>query len=283
MADVSTANPYAEHEALALRVREHVVGMAQGGGCYIGASMSCVELLVWLYSGLLRVSPEAPSDPDRDYLFVSKGHAAPALYATLAERRFFDVSRLAAHLSTGDSVYWQTSRAIPGVELGGTRGHLAPVAVGVAIDLALRGSRSRVFLLIGDGELEEGVVWESLLVAKARTLDNLVIIVDRNEMQANRRTEDLVPLEPLTQKLEAFGAVATRVDGHRFAALDAAMRRLPLVEGKPSVIIADTVRGKGVPSIERRIERWFCALSAEEARAMLVEVRASAASLQGGK
>lgn len=281
MADVETARPYADHEARALRVREQVIKMAEGDGCYVGAALSCVELLVWLYTSVLRVSPDAPGDPDRDYLFLSKGHAAPALYATLVEAGFVDAAKLGSMLSTGEALAWQTSRAVPGVEQGGTRGHLLAVAVGVAVDLSLRGSKARVFVVVGDGELAEGVVWESLLLARARGLDNLVIVVDRNEMQANRRTEDLVPLEPLASKLEAFGAAVVRADGHGFAALAAATRTLPVAVGKVSVIIADTVRGKGVPSIERRIERWFCALSAAEARAMVTELRTTATSVGG--
>jgi len=197
---------HAAHAALALRVREEVVRMAGRGGCFIGAALSCVDLLVHLYSRVLRVSPTTLASPDRDRLLLSKGHAVPALYATLAELGFFPRERLLHHLSPDDVVYWHPHRAVPGVEFhSGSLGHLLAVGVGAALDLRLRGSSARVFVLVGDGELDEGSIWEALLVARAQALDQLVLVVDRNGLQANLPTEELTPLEPLATKLEAFG------------------------------------------------------------------------------
>ncbi len=274
---MEASNPYVKHEALALRVREHIVRMSTAGGCFIGASLSCADLLVWLYSNVVRVTPATVKDPDRDYLFLSKGHDVPALYGTLAELGFIEKARLGNHLKTTDSVYWHPNRNVPGIEFhSGSLGHLLSVAIGVAMDMKLRGSNNRAFVILGDGELDEGTVWEGLLVAQAYKLDNLVVIVDRNEFQANIRTEELIPLEPLAPKFEAFGAVVKRVDGHAFAALDGAFATLPFAEGKPSVVIADTVRGKGLPSIEKRADRWFVNFTADEVQMLLQELHGNA-------
>jgi transketolase len=240
----------------------------------VGASLSCADLLVHLYGRVLRVSPELLGDPSRDYLFLSKGHDVPALYATLAELGFIARSRLGNHLKTSDSIYWHPSRDVPGVEFhSGSLGHLLAVALGVALDIRLRKGRNRVFVLLGDGELDEGSIWEGLLVASGLGLENLVAIVDRNGVQANARTEDLLPLEPLEAKFRAFGWACRSVDGHEFGALEDVFRTLPLAGGRPSVIVAHTVRGKGVPSLEGRIDRWFARFEAGEVEALIRELR----------
>jgi len=259
--------------ALALRVRERVLRMAEGGGCFLGASLSCADLLVHLYTRVLRISPATLGDPDRDYLFLSKGHDVPALYATFAELGFLDPARLANHLSTTDSIYWHPNRSIPGVEFhSGSLGHLLAVALGVAYDIRLRGGSNRVFVILGDGELDEGSVWEACLVASALKLDNLIAVVDRNEFQANVRTEELIPLEPLPAKFRAFGWSCQTVDGHCFECLDDAFSRFPTEAGRPSAVIARTVRGKGCPSLEARADRWFVSLTPAQAEALVAEL-----------
>lgn len=268
---------FAAERALALRVREHVVRMATRGGCFLGASLSCTDIVVHLYCRVLRIDPARPDDPRRDFFLLSKGHDVPALYATLAERGFFDPSLLSRHLQPGSHLYWHPNRAIPGVEFhSGSLGHLLAVGAGIATDVKLRGGESRVFVLLGDGELDEGSVWETLLVAAARKLDNLIAIVDRNRFQANCATEDLVPLEPLDAKFQAFGCDVARLDGHDYAALDAAFRALPLGSGKPQVLVCDTVRGKGLPSIEGRVDRWFVDATEDEVHALIGELRGEA-------
>lgn len=260
-------------EALALRVRERCLRMTAGGGCFIGASLSCADLLVYLYSRVLDVRPDALDDPGRDYLLLSKGHDVPALYATLAELGFFPVERLGNHLRTTDSIYWHPNRSVPGVEFhSGSLGHLLAVGIGIALDIRLRGGRNRVFVVLGDGELDEGSVWESCLVAAAQRLDNLVALVDRNGLQANCRTEELVPLEPLPAKFQAFGWPCRTVDGHSFVGLDEAFDGLPAVSGRPTAIVARTVRGKGVPSLEDRADRWFASCTEREVEALVREL-----------
>jgi transketolase len=263
-------------EQLARRVRAHAIRMATGGGCFLGASLSCADLLVHLYTRVLRTSPERLADPTRDYLLLSKGHDVPALYGTLAELGYFPTERLANHLSTEDHLYWHPNRAVPGVEFhSGSLGHLLSVGMGIALDAKLADSPSRVFVIVGDGELNEGSVWEAALVASAKRLDNLVLIVDRNGFQANVATESLIPLEPLGDKLACFGFAVAEVDGHDFTALEAAFSELPRRRGRPTAIVARTVRNKGLPSLEGRADRWFVNLSTDEVQMLLDELHGS--------
>ena len=268
-------NQYRIHELenMALRVREHIIRLSTDGGCFTGASLSCADLIVYLYNCFLNVGPHNFDAPDRDYLFLSKGHDVPALYGTFVELGWLAPERLGNHLKTNDSIYWHPNRNVPGIEFhSGSLGHLPAVALGVAIDCKMRGLNNRVVVITGDGELNEGSVWEAILVAHARKLDNLLFIVDRNQFQANMRTEELIPLEPLAPKFEAFGWAARRVDGHSFAALDEALADVPFAAGRPSVLIADTVRGRGLPSIQERADRWFCNFTHEEVAALLQEL-----------
>jgi len=267
----------ADLPALALRVREHILRMAAQGGCFVGASLSCADLLVFLYTRFLSIDPSRTADPERDYLLLSKGHDVPALYATCAELGFFEPRRLHNHLSPHDHLYWHPNRLVPGVEFhSGSLGHLLSVGAGIAYDIRLRGGSNRVVVIVGDGELDEGSVWEALLVARARGLGNLVVIVDRNGIQANARTEDLIPLEPLADKFAAFGAVARTVDGHDFDALEQVFAAVPFERMAPSVIIARTRRGRGVPSLEDRQDRWFCNFTAAEAETLIAELHGAA-------
>lgn len=266
-----------DREQLALRVREHVIRMTCGGGCFLGASLSCTDLLVHLYTRVMRVSPVMMHDPGRDYMLLSKGHDVPALYSTLAELGWFEPARLARHLDPDDQLYWHPSRAIPGIEFhSGSLGHLLSIGAGIALDAKHAGSPTRVFVLLGDGELDEGSVWEAALVAAAFKLDNLIAIVDRNGYQANLATEQLVPLEPIAPKFEAFGWAVERINGHAFDQLDRAFARLPLRAGKPTAIVADTVRNKGLPSLEGKAERWFVRFSAAEIEELIAELHGAA-------
>ena len=263
----------AQLEEMAFRVRQHIIRMATNGGCFIGASLSCTDLIVYLYTQFLNISRHTLNNPDRDYLFLSKGHDVPALYGTFVELGWLDGARLRDHLSPLDDIYWHPNTAVPGIEFhAGSLGHLLSVAVGVALDSQWRGQDNKIVVITGDGELNEGSNWEALLVASAYQLDNLLVIVDRNGFQANIRTEELIPLEPLEAKFEAFGCAAARVDGHSFLALDGVLRYLPYEKNKPSVLIADTVRGRGLPSIEERADRWFCNFTADEVEQLLHEL-----------
>lgn len=266
-----------ELESAALRVREHIVRMSTDGGCFIGASLSCADLLVYLYWRFLNIAPVTVHAEDRDVLLLSKGHDVPALYGVLAERGFISKERLKHHLSVDDDLYWHPNRNVSGVEFhSGSLGHLLSVGMGMALDARMKGLSTRVVVIMGDGELNEGSVWEACLVASALSIDNLIAVVDRNHFQANVRTEELVPLEPLAEKFRAFGWNATHVNGHDMSSLDECFGSLHLNTGSPTVVIADTRRGKGLPSIEEQADRWFCNFSPEEAEALLEELNGNA-------
>ena len=269
----NTKHSEQELQAIALKVREHIVRMSTAGGCFTGASLSAVDMIVYLYGEFLNLTPSNLKDPNRDYLFLSKGHDVPALYGTLVELGFLEKERLDNHLSLNDHIYWHPNTRIPGVEFhSGSLGHLPSVAIGVAMDLKISGSDNKVICIMGDGELNEGTCWEAVLVANAYALDNLIFVIDRNHFQANMRTEDLIPLEPLVQKFESFGAAVKRINGHSYAELHEAFGAYPFQQGKLNVVIADTVRGKGLPSIQERADRWFCNFSADEVEQLLLEL-----------
>lgn len=260
-------------KSIALRVREHIIGMSTDGGCFVGASLSATDLMVYLYNDFLNISKENLDDPNRDYLFLSKGHDVPALYGTLVEMGILEANRLQNHLSTSDNIYWHPNTKIPGIEFhSGSLGHLPAVSLGVALDCKIRGTENKIFCILGDGELNEGSCWEAVLVANAYKLDNLIFVIDRNQFQANIATEDLIPLEPLADKFKAFGANVQRIDGHNFQDLEEAFLAIADQKGKLNVIIADTVRGKGLPSIEARADRWFCNFSENEVSQLIEEL-----------
>ena len=262
-----------ELKELALKVRENIIRLSTDGGCFTGASLSCADLFVFLYCKFLNISQENLEDPNRDYLFLSKGHDVPALYGLFAEIGFIEKSRLDNHLNTNDSIYWHPNTSIPGVEFhSGSLGHLPSVAMGVALDCKWKNQTNKVVVVTGDGELNEGSVWEAALVAAAHKLDNLIWIVDRNYFQANMATEELIPLNSIKEKFEAFGWNAIDVDGHDFEKLEDTFSTLPLGNKKPTIVVAHTVRGKGLPSIERRADRWFCNFTHEQVNALLEEL-----------
>ncbi|MBL7998980.1 MAG: transketolase, partial [Candidatus Kapabacteria bacterium] len=182
-------------EERAYRVRQHILRMSTGGGCFTGASLSCADLLCYLYTSFLNISPKNLDDAQRDYLFLSKGHDVPALYGVLAECGFFPRERLHNHLAVTDSMYWHPNTAIPGIEFhSGSLGHVLSVAMGVALDCLKKGTGNSVVVVAGDGELNEGSMWEAMLVASALSINNLILVIDRNHFQANIRTEELIPL-----------------------------------------------------------------------------------------
>lgn len=268
-----TTDEISELKQTAFRIREHIIRMSCNGGCFTGASLSCTDLLLYLYSIKINLNKNNLNDPERDYLFLSKGHDVPALYGIFAELGIIDSRRLHDHLKTNDNIYWHPNSSVDGVEFhSGSLGHLLSVAMGVAYDIRIRKQTNKVYVLLGDGELNEGSIWEGLLVASAFKLDNLVIIIDRNQFQANVETENLIPLEPLEEKFKAFGMVVKKSDGHDFDNMNQVFRHLPFETGKPSVVIADTIRGKGLPSIEKRADRWFCNFTAEEIDGLLIEL-----------
>lgn len=262
-----------ELKEIAFKVRGHIIRMSTDGGCFTGASLSCADLLVYLYSNYLNITKDNLTDPERDYLFLSKGHDVPALYGTLAELGILEKERLKNHLKTGDFIYWHPNTNIQGIEFhSGSLGHLLSVSMGTAYDCKLKNMKNKVVVILGDGELNEGSVWEGFLVASALKLDNIIAVIDRNQFQANFKTEELIPLESLEKKFEAFKWNVASCNGHDFNYLDETFTSLPFMSGRPSAVIADTIRGKGLPSIEARADRWFCNFTHEEVELLLKEL-----------
>lgn len=268
-----TKEKLSELQQISLNVRENIIRMSGNGGCFIGASLSCADLIVYLYKNFLNVSKNNLNDPGRDYFFLSKGHDVPALYGTFAELGLLDKERLKNHLKTNDYIYWHPNRNIPGIEYhSGSLGQNLSVAIGVALDCKLKNSRNKIVVVLGDGECNEGSIWEALLIANAKKLDNLLLIVDRNEFQANFPTEDLIPLNPLDKKFEAFNCRVKTINGHSFEEMEKSFNQFPFEKEKVSVVIANTIRGKGLPSIEKRADRWFVNFSDDEVLQLIKEL-----------
>lgn len=246
-----TSSASIDTRALAATTRAHALRMVQrANASHIGSSLSMADILAVLYGAILRHDPANPSSPARDFLIVSKGHAAAALYAVLAARGFFPESELDSYCQPGSRLLGHVSHHVPGVELStGSLGHGLPVAGG----LALAHRHRRVFALLSDGELDEGSVWEQALFAPQHQLENLTAIIDYNKIQSFGRTAEILDLEPLAAKWQAFRWSVREVDGHDHHALHAALSSTPWEPGKPSVLIAHTVKGRGVSFMENQL------------------------------
>jgi transketolase len=223
---------------------------------HTGGDLSCIDILNVLYNRILNVSPQTFDDPGRDRYVQSKGHSVEALYVVLADRGFFPESDLETLCRPGSPYVGHPTRKVRGIEQNtGALGHGLAFSAGVALAGKMDDARYRVYTLLGDGELAEGSNWESLLTAAHYRLDNLVAIIDRNTLQITGCTEDVCALEPLDAKLEAFGWVVREVDGHDLAALTEVLRAAPFETGKPSLVMARTVKGKGISFMEND-PRW---------------------------
>ncbi len=260
-------------------LRRHVVDMAADSGAHVGGSMSVVEILTVLYfDGVLRVDPARPAMDGRDVLLFSKGHASAALYGALAERGFFPVAELASYKRMGSPLAGHPAKSIPGVELAtGSLGHGLAVGNGLALAGRHDGRDARFFVVMGDGECQEGVVWEAAMAAAHYRLDNLVAIVDRNGVQEDGPTETIMSLEPLADKWRAFGWEVREVDGHDLAALSGALHAVPFAAGRPSLLLARTVKGKGLSFAENTHTWHYGKLSAEQKAQALAELAADLA------
>lgn len=226
--------------------------ICRGGGGHIAASLSIVEILTVLYHGILNIDPKNSKDPQRDRFILSKGHAGVALYAILADRGFFDKRHLDTFGKRGTILGGHPDmHKVPGVEAStGALGHGFPFGVGMALSAKLDKKDYRVFILLGDGECQEGSIWEAALFAPQHKLDNIVTIIDHNKYQALDRLDKIVSLDPLVDKWEAFGWEVREVDGHDFIELEKVFKSVPFVSDKPNLIIANTIKGKGVSFME---------------------------------
>ena len=217
-----------------------------------GGSLSAAEIFTYLYFEELNVDPEDPKKPDRDRFVLSKGHTAPGLYAALAERGFFPKEDLVTLRHTGSYLQGHPDmKCIPGVDMSsGSLGQGISAAVGMAIAAKLSGDDYRVYTLLGDGEIQEGQVWEAAMLAAHRKLDNLVVIVDNNNLQIDGRIDEVNSPYPIDKKFEAFNFHVINIDGNDFEQIEAAFKEARTVKGRPTAIIAKTVKGKGVSFME---------------------------------
>lgn len=264
-----------ELAVIARRIRGTLVEMSHKARTpHLGSALSCVDILVAAYWGALALDPQRPTAPARDRFIMSKGHAITALYVTLAHRGFFSPALLDAFAKPGSRLAEQPSPAcVPGLELAtGSLGHGLPVGLGMALAGRLQGRDYRVFVLMSDGECNEGSVWEAALLAPIQRLDNVVAMIDYNKWQATGRSNEVMALAPLKEKWAAFGWSAHEMDGHDLAALVKAFRQVPDGTGKPVAIIAHTVKGKGVSFMEDDNDWHYRIPTAEHVEAALQEL-----------
>lgn len=266
-------------KTLAWLIRRNGLEMARiSRGSHIGSVLSVAEIIAVLYTSVLNVDPRNPKKPDRDRLILSKGHAGSAVYAALAETGFFPVEQLKTHYANGSILSGHVShKGVPGVEVStGALGHGLGIGTGMALGAKMDGSQWRTYVVLGDGECDEGSVWESVLQAAQYRLDRLIAVVDYNHMQSLCSVEDTLALEPFEQKWTDFGWNARSVDGHDTEALKEAFdwARENAGSRKPSVILAHTVKGKGVSFMENEILWHYRTPQGEEYEAALKELEA---------
>ncbi len=243
------------------KILKYIVGAKAG---HTGGSLSCIDILNVLYNEVLHVSPQNFSSPDRDRYIQSKGHCVEALYVALADKGFFPEDDLNTLCKYKSHYIGHPTKKVNGVEQNtGALGHGMPLSVGTALAAKMDDKNYKVYTLMGDGELPEGSNWEAALTAAQYNLDNLCAIVDKNELQITGATKDVCNTDPLDKKWEAFGWAVKVIDGNDIEALQNAFISLPFEKGKPSVIIANTTKGKGISFMENNI-KWHHGVPNEE-------------------
>lgn len=243
----------------------------RGGAGHTGGSLSCTDILNVLYNNVMRVSPETFTDPNRDRYIQSKGHSVEALYTVLADMGFFHEEELETLNRYQSHFVGHPTRKVNGIEQNtGALGHGLSIAVGMAIAGKKDNRDYKVYTLLGDGELAEGSSWEASMTASHYNLDNLVVIIDRNGLQITGGTEEVMGLEPLVGKFEAFGYAVRTVDGNNVADLAEVFAQAPFEAGKPSLVLAETVKGKGVSFMENAVS-WHHHVPTDEEYALAMQ------------
>ncbi len=272
-----------ELQKAAVKIRKGVIegtGHAKSG--HPGGSLSIADIVAYLYFHEMNVDPDNPKWPDRDRFVLSKGHTAPALYAALALKGFFPWEHIAT-LRQPDSILQghPSMKYTPGVDMStGSLGQGISTAVGMALGAKLQGKAFRVYAPLGDGEIEEGQVWEAAMLAGNRKLDNLVAIVDWNNLQIDGTLDEVNSPCPIDKKFEAFGWNVITIDGHDFDQIDEAFSAAKACKGKPTCILAKTVKGKGISFMEDRCEWHGSAPNAEQYEQAMAELDAALAGLE---
>ncbi len=240
---------------------------------HLGGALSAADIIAVLYQDILRVDPASPDRPGRDRFIMSKGHCCSALYAALAIKGFFPLKELSDYGKDGSRLMTHASHHVPGVEFStGSLGHGLPVGCGLALAVKREGQDSRAFILLGDGECDEGSNWEAAMFAGHHGLDGLVAIVDFNMLQSFGTVKEVLDLDPFADKWRAFRWAVREVDGHDHAQLESALGRIPCEPGKPTVVIARTVKGKGVSFMENKLEWHYKSPNAEQLKQALQEL-----------
>lgn len=253
-------------EQQALKIRRSVLDMiSASGSSHISPAFSIVDILTSLYFGILKIDAKNPGFPDRDRFVLSKGHAGSALYATLAHRGFFPLEKLSQFAKNGSSMAGHIVRgSVPGMETtAGSLGHGLAMGIGMALALKNHRSHPRVFVLVGDGECNEGSIWEGALAAVQFKLDNLVLIIDKNQQQSLGPTAEIMNMDPMAEKWKAFGWQTFDCAGHDFEKLRLCFTSKPVLQ-KPTVVVAHTVKGKGVTFMEKDPLVWHYKTPLEE-------------------
>jgi len=264
-------------QVFAKQLRIHVLNMtSSGGSSHVGAAFSMADIIAVLYGHSLKIDPQLPKWADRDRFILSKGHAGACVYAALALRGFFSVDKLLTHYKDGSYLSGHVShKGNPGVELStGSLGHGLSVGSGMAYAAKADNKNYRVFVQLSDGECDEGSNWEAILFSAHHHLDNLVAIVDYNKIQSLAPVAETVGLEPFSDKWRAFGWAVREVDGHNHEELKAAFASIPAETGKPTVVIAHTIKGRGVSFMENTVLWHYRTAKGEEFDAALRELEA---------
>ncbi len=262
-------------EDKAKAIRRHIVTMlGEAGSGHPGGSLSAADLVAALYFKVMRVDPEDPQNPDRDRFVLSKGHGAPVLYAALAERGFFPVEDLKTLRKLGSKLQGHPDmRKVPGVDMStGSLGQGLSVANGMALAGKLDKKDFRVYVLLGDGEIQEGQIWEAAMAAAHYKLDNLTAFLDHNKMQIDGNIEEVMSPEPVADKWRAFGWHVIEIDGHNMEQILNAIEEAKKTAGKPTIIVAKTVKGKGVSFMEDQVGWHGKAPSPEQVEEALKEL-----------
>lgn len=266
---------YKELKVVTRKIRENIVTMIHSANSgHPGGSLSAVEILTALYFDEMNIDPKSPKKEDRDRFVLSKGHAAPVLYATLAEKGYFDKSELTSLRKISSMLQGHPDmKGIPGVEMStGSLGQGFSVACGMAMASKLDDAPWRVYALLGDGEVQEGIVWEAAMSAAHYKLDNLVAFLDYNGLQIDGETEKVMNINPIVDKFKAFGWNVVEIDGHDFDQIFAVLDVAKETVGKPTMVIAKTIKGKGVSFMEHAAGWHGTAPSDEDVRKALQEL-----------
>jgi transketolase len=264
-----------ELECLSERIRKHALTMTSlGGSSHIGSILSIADILSALYGSILKFKENEPNWIDRDRFILSKGHAGAGVYAALAEKGFISKDKLKTHYQNGSDLSGHVShKGIPGVEFStGSLGHGLPVATGMALSAKINKQTHKIFVLMSDGECDEGSNWEAILFAAHHKLDNLIAIIDRNMLQSIHSTEETLSLEPFSDKWKSFGWRVLEVDGHSHKEILIACSELNIFQGQPLCVIAKTTKGKGVSFMENNVLWHYRSPQGDEYKAAMAEL-----------